>query len=112
MIRQPIGTRLVAPLLAALVVTVALAPPLLDAEENSHQTHVESEHDPATCAVLHDHTACSQLAKWFGGLSWTRNLLHRPDDEARARLTPRTAVRPPDRRALVPSPRGPPLRLS
>ena len=54
-----------AALLALVVATAPFAPPLLDAGEDFGPTHVESHHDPSSCARLHDHAACSQLARTF-----------------------------------------------
>lgn len=51
-----------APYLAALVVTVGVVVPLLDTGRAVHGPVVESEHQPGTCMVgVHDHTICTQV---------------------------------------------------
>ncbi len=67
---QPVRRQLAAPILALLVFGAGLAPPLLDAEEEVGVTRVESHHDPSTCARLHDHAACTQLARSFSHIAW------------------------------------------
>ncbi len=68
MIGQPLRRRLNAGFLGVAAVCAPLALPLLDASEDARATRVESRHDPGSCAALHDHAACKQLAKSFSRL--------------------------------------------
>ena len=67
---QPLGRKLVAVVLVLPVLAAVVLPPLLDTGAGLSEHQVESEHDPATCAVLHDHATCVQITKSFGQLSW------------------------------------------
>jgi len=105
---QPLRFRFRAVLLALLVIGGTFVPPLLDAAVGSRVAHVEQEHDPATCAVLHDHAACSQLARSFAllvaGSAPIRSLPIVTDRRSGTRVlawTLRTF-------SSAPSPRGPP----
>lgn len=52
--------RLLAPLLATLLVASSVAVPVMDADGPGNGPVVESEHDAGSCVVGHDHTVCSQ----------------------------------------------------
>ena len=112
MIRQPLGRTVMAVALALAVLGATVVPPLLDATDAVHVAHVENGHDPATCAGLHDHTACIQLAKSFsqGSIGWATlrspNLGQRGQGLSRAITLARRADSP------APSPRAPPIHLS
>jgi hypothetical protein len=106
---QPLSKRLLTALLGLFVLGATIAPPLLDAGERPGEVRVESEHDPAQCAVLHDHAACAQLAKSFA-TAGGRSASH-----VRVALTTRRLALPDrleiDNRAFSPaaSPRAPPV---
>lgn len=106
--RQPVRRRVAAPILALVVVCAGLAPPLLDASESHGQRHVESEHDPGTCGRLHDHAACTQLARSFSHIAagWSPNAAE-PIALRGERVAPRISL---SFRAFssAPSPRAPP----
>lgn len=106
---QPLSKRLMTALLGLLVLGATIAPPLLDAGERPGEVRVESEHDPAQCAVLHDHAACAQLAKSFAT----------PGDRSASPIRIATGIRrlaAPERRDIdnrayspAASPRAPPV---
>jgi hypothetical protein len=59
--------------LAALLVALSVAVPMLDRADAGSGPVVEGEHHPGTCPPAHDHTVCTQ----FGGnlplvSAWTR----------------------------------------
>ena len=109
---QPLGHRSVAVILVLPVLAATVLPPLFDTAAGGSVPQAESEHDPATCAVLHDHATCTQLTKSFGQLSWgwapfrDLNLGLRNQ----AMLQKSTWVHRSDYPA--PSPRGPPIYLT
>ena len=47
--------------LCALILGSSVAVPLLERGGFFGQAHVESEHDPTTCAHPHDHRVCTQI---------------------------------------------------
>ena len=47
--------------LAALVLALSVAVPLLERGEFVEQTAVESAHDPGRCGHAHDHRICAQV---------------------------------------------------
>ena len=53
--------RVVSTALAALVVLLSAAVPLLERADRPHEPVVESEHNPTTCPPAHDHTICTQV---------------------------------------------------
>jgi len=55
-IRQVLGT-----CLAALMVTLSVAVPLLERADLARGTALESQHNPTTCAPAHNHTLCTQV---------------------------------------------------
>jgi len=108
--QQPIGRKLFASCLALFTIGATMVPPLLDAGEDHHAVRVESEHDPATCAVLHDHAACTQLARSFSKTSTFSYAAARPRVvEHVAHVLDAMAL---PLRTYVPSPapRAPPVR--
>lgn len=109
---KPIGRKLLTSGLSLLVVGMATIPPLLDAAEDQHGAQIESEHDPLTCAVLHDHTACSQLATSFGRKAARAGATVRPDVPDRTARRPDAVVRPLRTYSPAPSPRAPPTRIT
>jgi len=48
--------------LSALLLVLSVAAPLLERADITHETVVESEHDPGSCPTPHDHTVCSQVS--------------------------------------------------
>lgn len=52
--------------LALPVLGATVVPPLLDAGPRPRYSQIESEHDPLTCAALHDHAICIQVAGSLG----------------------------------------------
>jgi len=109
--RQPIRRRLLASCLAVLVLGASAVPPLLDAGEDERGARVEREHDPGSCGVLHNHTACSQLAKSFGRAAPAASVVLGPGVSIGSGAI-RDAVVPPLRTdAPRPSPRAPPILL-
>jgi hypothetical protein len=52
---------LVSTALAALVLTLSVAVPLLDRADGGTDPVLESEHNPSTCPPTHDHTVCTQF---------------------------------------------------
>lgn len=54
--RRPLGL-----FLCALIVGSSVAAPLMERGGFLTRAHVESEHDPATCAHPHDHRICTQV---------------------------------------------------
>ena len=53
--------RAVASPLAALLLTLSVAVPVMERADVSHAPAVESEHQPGTCPAPHDHTVCTQV---------------------------------------------------
>ncbi len=47
--------------LAALMLTLSVAVPLVERADLSHAPAVESEHQPDSCPKPHDHSVCMQL---------------------------------------------------
>lgn len=47
--------------IAALMLVLSVAVPVMERADVSHELAVESEHDPATCPPPHDHTVCTQV---------------------------------------------------
>ena len=47
--------------MAALMLCLSVAVPLLDMVDLRPGPVVESQHDPANCAPSHDHTVCTQV---------------------------------------------------
>ena len=85
--------RVLAPVLATLLMVLSVAVPVLDAGEKGPGAVVESEHNPSTCVRGHDHTICTQLGASHGytseaprhGGGFTRPAIPRPlaiDDAA------------------------------
>lgn len=61
MIRLVHGTgRVIAPLLAALMLSLGVVVPLVDVVAAGELPALESEHRDATCGWGHDHTVCTQ----------------------------------------------------
>lgn len=77
--------RILGPVLAGALCLTGLVGPLLDADLPSRTPVVESEHHPASCPPVHDHTICVQL----GASQWT---------------AARPAARPPDRPIVAHAP--------
>lgn len=48
--------------LAALLLVLSVAVPVLERADLTHGTVVESEHDPGSCPTPHDHTVCTQVS--------------------------------------------------
>ena len=48
--------------LAALMLTLSIAVPLVERADFVHETVVESHHDPAQCPSAHNHTVCTQVS--------------------------------------------------
>ena len=46
--------------LAALLLVLSVAVPVLERADVAHGTVVESQHDPGSCPTPHDHTVCAQ----------------------------------------------------
>ena len=95
-------------MLTLLLLGATVVPPLLDAAEDVHTAQFEASHDPSSCARLHDHQACTQLANSFGQVAWGWTTILRPNAVPRG-------VRPPPRtarslRTFLPTPpsRAPP----
>ena len=109
---QPLGRKLVAVMLVLPVLAAVVLPPLLDTGAGLSSHQVESEHDPASCAVLHDHATCVQITKSFGHLSWGGTLFGALGSSLRHHgiLQKSTWIYRPDH--PTPSPRGPPNHLS
>lgn len=59
--RQDTARRLLASAITALLVVLSVAVPMLDAHRAGRGPVVESEHNPSTCVVGHDHTVCAQF---------------------------------------------------
>ena len=112
MIRQPLGRRMVALALALPVLGATVVPPLLDAADGVYVAQVESEHDPATCVALHDHAACTQLAKSFGQLSSGWSTIRYPNLGLRGQAVPRSIASALRADSPAPSTRAPPIHLS
>ena len=53
--------RAVSAWLAALLLVVTVAVPMLDTGEFSHEAAFESAHSAASCLLGHDHTICTQV---------------------------------------------------
>lgn len=78
--------RVLAPVLATLLMVLSVAVPVLDAGEKGRGPVVESEHNPSTCVRGHDHTICTQLGASRGlasegprhGGGFSRAAMHRP----------------------------------
>ncbi len=99
-------------MIAMVALGATVVPPLLDAAEDVGGARVESEHDPTRCRVLHDHTACTQLARSFARSDPTRHTT-RPSDRIVAPGGLHDAMVPPPRtHAPSPSPRGPPVPIT
>lgn len=49
--------------LAGVVVLLGPGLALVDGREEVQGPRIEARHDPASCAVLHDHAACAQLSR-------------------------------------------------
>jgi len=47
--------------LSALLLVLSVAVPVLERSDITHETVVESEHDPGSCPTPHDHTVCTQV---------------------------------------------------
>ena len=63
MIRMKRGLRgAVSAPIAALLLLGSVAVPVLERADFSHETVVESEHDPGRCPTPHDHTVCTQVS--------------------------------------------------
>ncbi|GEM_PF-6157363 len=109
---QPLGRKLVAVMLVLPVLAAVVLPPLLDTGARLSSNQVESEHDPASCAVLHDHATCVQITNSFSHLSWGRALFGELNLSLRHYriLQKSTWIYRPDH--PTPSPRGPPTHLS
>jgi len=107
--QQPIGRKLLASCLALFVIGATVIPPLLDAGEDQHETRFESEHDPATCAVLHDHAACTQLARSFSETAMMAQATVRPHVVEHAGRVLDAMARPLRTYCPSPSPRAPPI---
>lgn len=105
---QPVARRAIAPLLAILVLGASVAAPLLDARERPGIRQVESEHDPAACAVLHDHAACTQLVKSFGQPSWGASTPAGVGVSSRGERVPPLVAFAHRTHSSAPSPRAPP----
>lgn len=59
--RTDIGRRCVATALAALILSLSVAVPLMERGDLSSGSAVESGHDPARCGQGHDHRICTQI---------------------------------------------------
>ena len=46
---------------SALMLSLAVAVPLMERTDRTTGPSVEVEHDPSECPVLHDHTVCTQV---------------------------------------------------
>lgn len=110
--RQPIGRKLLASALALFVIGAAVIPPLLDAAEDYFGVRVEREHDPATCAVLHNHTACTQLVKSFSQETAFSGAVVRPDVPERTGRILAAVALPLRAYSPSPSPRAPPIHIT
>jgi hypothetical protein len=55
-----IRTLLATPL-AALLLSLSVAVPVLEVAEVSHEPVAESAHEPGACPAPHDHTVCAQV---------------------------------------------------
>ena len=53
-------TAVAAPL-AALLLTLSVAVPVVERADLTHEPVVESEHQPDSCPAPHDHTICTQV---------------------------------------------------
>lgn len=112
MIKQPLARRLMTVVLALLVVGATVVPPLLDAADAVHVAQVEEGHDPATCPGLHDHTACTQLAKSVGQRSSGWATVRYSTLDLRGPALSRTITLALRADSPTPSPRAPPIHLS
>jgi hypothetical protein len=92
-----------------LVLGATVTPPLLDAAVDYAGTGVESEHDPARCSVLHDHTACTQLARSLSLPGALALAVLDPDVPGDGARTPVSAIRPFRTDSPTPPPRAPPI---
>lgn len=59
--RGKVIRRAVSVWLAALLLALSAAVPVLERAEFAHEPAIESEHDPAHCPPAHDHTVCTQV---------------------------------------------------
>lgn len=109
--QQPIRHRLLATLLALSAIWTAVAAALLDAGEETVGAGVEAEHDPATCAVLHDHAACIQLATSSADVPLLPPAILNPGRVAGSLGVAHTKTPPARTHLAAPSPRAPPLPL-
>jgi hypothetical protein len=109
--QQPIRHRLLAPFLVLAAVWTTVAPALLDAGEETIGAAVEAEHDPATCAVLHDHAACIQLATSSADVPPMSEAIPGPGRIAGFDGLGHAKTPPARTHLAAPSPRGPPLTL-
>lgn len=48
--------------ISLLMLMLSVAVPLLERADLSHETVVESEHNPLRCPPAHDHTVCTQAS--------------------------------------------------
>ena len=48
--------------ISLLMLTLSIAVPLIERADVSHETAVESEHNPLQCPPAHDHTVCTQAS--------------------------------------------------
>ncbi|MEQ9398599.1 MAG: hypothetical protein RJQ04_05475 [Longimicrobiales bacterium] len=55
--------------LAALMLVLSVAVPVLERADVSHELAIESEHDPNTCPPVHDHTVCTQVGANHGAVA-------------------------------------------
>jgi hypothetical protein len=83
-------------LLGILGLGAPISLPFLDAGEPVEGAHVESSHDEAQCLRLHDHAACAQLTRSFGGVWPVWAIEIHPDRTEGSLRTPTTLppVRP------------------
>jgi hypothetical protein len=110
--RQPLGRKLVAAILVLPVLAAVVLPPLLDAGAKLGSYQVESEHDPATCGVLHDHAICSQITNSFSHLSGGKTLFGELNLSLQHYGVLQEDIWTYRTDHPTPSPRGPPTHLS
>ncbi len=59
-VRRPFRRAVASPL-AALLLTLSVAVPVMERADFAHAPVVESEHQPGACPAPHDHTVCTQV---------------------------------------------------
>lgn len=94
--------------LAALMLVLSVAVPVVERADVSHELAVESEHAPGTCPTAHDHTVCTQVGANQGAAS-DSPIRRTPVGSVFLALRSADRVAAPSSRVPGPPARAPPL---